>query len=102
MFCPQCGAENEKDKSYCRRCGQSLAVVARLLDAEDESVRPKLTTSLSHLYSPNKTPSNSSVKIGNNCRGGPPWPPVRRIDRSNDGRPRRAAPTVHLQLPPLR
>jgi len=45
MFCPQCGAENEKDKSYCRRCGQSLAVVARLLDAEDESVRPKLTTS---------------------------------------------------------
>src|SRR6185369_7709139 len=30
------------------------------------------------------------------CRGGPPWPPLRRI--RNEGRPRRAAPTVHPRL----
>src|SRR5215510_9548151 len=32
------------------------------------------------------------------CRGGPPWPPVRRIDPvASDGRPRRAAPTIAIR-----
>ena len=40
MFCPQCGAENEKDKSYCRRCGQSLAAVRLALEGRvDEAIK---------------------------------------------------------------
>src|SRR6185295_9327387 len=35
-------------------------------------------------------PRNQLFK-GRNCRGGPPWPPLR---DSGQGRPRRAAPTV--------
>lgn len=32
MFCPQCAAENEIDKSFCRKCGQSLAAVRLALE----------------------------------------------------------------------
>jgi hypothetical protein len=33
MFCPQCGANNDGEQNYCRRCGQALAVVRRALSA---------------------------------------------------------------------
>ena len=35
------------------------------------------------------------MTLGMNCRGGPPWPPLR---NSTEGRPRRAAPTVHSEV----
>jgi hypothetical protein len=27
MFCPQCGSENDRDKEYCRSCGQPLHAI---------------------------------------------------------------------------
>jgi uncharacterized membrane protein YvbJ len=32
MFCPQCGAENNLEKSFCRQCGQPLAAVRLAMD----------------------------------------------------------------------
>ena len=40
MFCPQCATENDKDKSYCRRCGQSLTAVRLALEGRvDEAIK---------------------------------------------------------------
>ena len=40
MFCPQCAAENETDKSFCRRCGQPLAAVRLALEGRvDEAIK---------------------------------------------------------------
>ncbi len=32
MFCPECGSENDRDKKFCRSCGQPLAAVRLALD----------------------------------------------------------------------
>ena len=40
MFCPKCATENDVDKSYCRKCGQSLAAVRLALDGRiDEAIK---------------------------------------------------------------
>lgn len=37
MFCPQCGADNDVDKRYCRNCGQGLSAVRLALDGRVEA-----------------------------------------------------------------
>ena len=40
MFCPECGIENDVDKSYCRRCGKALAAVRLALDGRiDQAIK---------------------------------------------------------------
>ena len=40
MFCPQCAAENDIDKSYCRQCGQPLSAVRLALECRvDEAIK---------------------------------------------------------------
>ena len=40
MFCPQCGSENDRDKKYCRSCGQPLSAVRLALDGRvDAAIR---------------------------------------------------------------
>jgi zinc-ribbon domain len=39
MFCPQCGAENPADTTFCRQCGLSLIVIQTALEGRlDESL----------------------------------------------------------------
>ena len=38
VFCPACGADNEVDKRYCRKCGQSLVAVRLALDGRVDEV----------------------------------------------------------------
>jgi len=40
MFCPQCGSENEREKKYCRSCGQPLSAVRLALEGRvDAAIR---------------------------------------------------------------
>ena len=40
MFCPKCAAENDVDKSYCRKCGQPLTAVRLALEGRiDEAIK---------------------------------------------------------------
>ena len=40
MFCPNCGSENDQQKSYCRHCGLPLAAVRLAVDGRvDEAIK---------------------------------------------------------------
>lgn len=40
MFCPNCGSDNDAEKSYCRQCGQPLAAVRLAMDGRvDEAIK---------------------------------------------------------------
>lgn len=42
MFCPQCGASNERDQKFCRQCGQALTAVRLATEGRVDEALEKL------------------------------------------------------------
>ncbi|HJQ70650.1 MAG TPA: zinc ribbon domain-containing protein [Blastocatellia bacterium] len=42
MFCPQCGANNDRDQKFCRQCGQALTAVRLAIDGRVDEALEKL------------------------------------------------------------
>ena len=42
MFCPQCGASNEREQKFCRQCGQALTAVRLATEGRVDEALEKL------------------------------------------------------------
>ncbi len=42
MFCPQCGASNDRDQKFCRQCGQALTAVRLAIEGRVDEALEKL------------------------------------------------------------